>query len=99
MAATLLMAPLRAGSLPGATVTATNTRTGVARTAFTGGDGSYSLPGLEPGTYNVVVTRGNEYAHHEQRVELAPGAEAAVDIVVVHQSVASRRRPWNKTRV
>ena len=35
--------------LPGATVTATNVRTGVARTTVTNGEGLYSLPALDPG--------------------------------------------------
>ena len=35
--------------LPGVTVTATNTSTGVARTTVTNAEGSYYMPGLEPG--------------------------------------------------
>ena len=39
--------------LPGVTVTATNTSTGVVRTTVTNGEGVYGMPGLEPGTYDV----------------------------------------------
>ena len=39
--------------LPGVTVSATNTNTGVVRTTVTNGEGIYSLPGLDPGTYDV----------------------------------------------
>ncbi len=39
--------------LPGVTVTATNTSTGVMRTTVTNDEGQYSLPGLEPGVYDV----------------------------------------------
>ena len=39
--------------LPGVTVTATNTSTGVVRTTVTNGEGVYSMPGLEPGVYDV----------------------------------------------
>ena len=39
--------------LPGVTVTATNVSTGVARTTVTNEEGLYSIPGLEPGTYEI----------------------------------------------
>jgi hypothetical protein len=39
--------------LPGATVTVTNTATGVVRTTVSNAEGQYFLPGLEPGTYQV----------------------------------------------
>ena len=39
--------------LPGVTVTATNVSTGVARTTVTNEEGQYSIPGLEPGTYEI----------------------------------------------
>jgi hypothetical protein len=39
-----------------ATVTATNTDTGVARSAVTGSGGTYSIQPLQPGPYNVEVT-------------------------------------------
>ena len=39
--------------LPGVTVTATNTSTGVVRTTVTNAEGVYSMPGLEPGVYDV----------------------------------------------
>src|SRR5919106_3755025 len=39
--------------LPGVTVSATNANTGVARTTVTNAEGVYSMPGLEPGVYDV----------------------------------------------
>ena len=39
--------------LPGVTVTATNTSTGVVRTTVTNGEGAYGMPGLDPGIYDV----------------------------------------------
>src|SRR5262249_43267648 len=39
--------------LPGVTITATNESTGVARTVVTNADGSYYMPGLDPGVYMV----------------------------------------------
>src|SRR5213594_3855854 len=39
--------------IPGVTVTATNTQTGVASTALTNESGSYNIPSLLPGTYKL----------------------------------------------
>ena len=43
-------------ALPGATVVVTNTATGFTREAITAETGAYSVPNLEPGTYDVAVT-------------------------------------------
>src|SRR5437773_4841049 len=61
------------GSLaaPGATVTATNTATGVVRTTVTNERGLYSIPALQPGTYDIKVElRSEEHtselqSHHD----------------------------------
>src|SRR4028119_1976513 len=42
-------------ALPGVTVTAKNTATGVARVAVSESDGSFSIPRLQPGTYDVTA--------------------------------------------
>ena len=42
--------------LPGVTVTATQTATGLARTAVTDGDGAYLLSNLPPGPYRLEVS-------------------------------------------
>src|SRR5687767_431132 len=41
--------------LPGVTVTVTNQATGVVRTTVTNEEGVYSMPGLDPGVYNVAT--------------------------------------------
>src|SRR5262245_11179484 len=41
--------------LPGATVTVTNVNTGIALTTVTNASGLYTLPGLRPGDYMVVI--------------------------------------------
>lgn len=41
--------------VPGATVAATKTDTGIVRTTVTNGAGLYTLPALEPGTYDINV--------------------------------------------
>jgi outer membrane receptor for ferrienterochelin and colicin len=44
-----------AAALPGTTVTATNTASGAVRTVVSGPDGTFNIPDLEPGRYNVSV--------------------------------------------
>ncbi|HYJ47815.1 MAG TPA: carboxypeptidase-like regulatory domain-containing protein, partial [Pyrinomonadaceae bacterium] len=44
------------GVIPGATVTLTDNKTGKERTATAGGEGSFSIPQLDPGTYTLKIT-------------------------------------------
>src|SRR5205085_6040626 len=44
------------GVIAGATITLTDTKTGKERTVTSGGEGSFSIPQLDPGTYTVKVT-------------------------------------------
>ena len=46
---------ITAAAVPGATVSATHTATGVSRTAFTGETGDYVIENLIPGMYTVKV--------------------------------------------
>jgi hypothetical protein len=41
--------------IPGVTITATNTQTGVAATTLTNESGTYNIPGLLPGTYRLTA--------------------------------------------
>ena len=41
--------------IPGVTVTATNTQTGVVSTALTNETGAYNIPALLPGTYKLTA--------------------------------------------
>jgi hypothetical protein len=66
--------------LPGATVTATNVRTGVARTTVTNGEGLYSLPALDPGLYNVSVELTGFAPAIRREVALAVGATVTIDV-------------------
>jgi hypothetical protein len=45
--------------VPGATVTAVSTRTGLTRTTTTNQDGFYVLSNIQPSTYEITITSGN----------------------------------------
>ena len=63
----------------GATVTAKNTGTGLERTTQTSGDGSYSVPELPIGTYNVTVTQAGFQTFIAKGVTVDVAAERRVD--------------------
>jgi hypothetical protein len=65
--------------LPGVTVTATNTNTGVARTTVTNAEGVYSMPGLEPGVYDVRTELSGFAPAVRQRVTLVINATITLD--------------------
>src|SRR5579871_5181188 len=56
--------------VPGATVTATETNTGVNRTTQTSTEGVYSLPFLSPGTYKVEIQKTGFKTFSEGNIEL-----------------------------
>lgn len=64
----------------GAKITATNTLTGLTRSASAGPNGSYTLAGLPPGTYKVDVTAGGQTM--SQTVVLQVGQTATLDLPV-----------------
>ena len=51
--------------IPGVTATATHVRTGIVRTTVTNSEGLYTLPGLEPGPYEVKAEGGKVYISGE----------------------------------
>ena len=67
--------------LSGAQVQATNVATSVARSTTTGSDGSYVLPGLSPGTYDVIARHiGNSPAR--RRIVVQIGATLLADFAL-----------------
>ncbi len=40
--------------------------------------GDFRVP-LPPGKYEVIVTRGPEYSHHAQKIDIKPGEEIAIE--------------------
>ena len=65
---------------PGATVTATNTATGLTRTAQSSPNGNYTLAGLPPGPYKIDVNAGGQTS--SKTVTLQVGQRATLDLGV-----------------
>ena len=65
--------------LPGVTVTATHVSTGVTRETVTNAEGSYYMPGLEPGVYNVKTDLTGFAPSARQNVNLVLNATLTID--------------------
>jgi len=63
------------GVLPGATVTATDSKTGKSQTTISAGDGSYLFPQLEFGEYTVKVTASGFKAYVANAVKIDVGRD------------------------
>src|ERR1041384_753001 len=68
--------------LPGVTVTATNANTGVMRTTLTNEVGVYSMPGLEPGIYEVKAELPGFASSLRDRVTLAVNTTITIDFTL-----------------
>lgn len=68
--------------LPGATITATNTATNVARSTTSEGDGRYALPALPPGTYRVEITMPGFVTETRPNLTLALGSLVELDVAL-----------------
>lgn len=73
------------GALPGVTVSATNTQTGLTRTVTTGMEGSYSIPQLPPGTYRVNAELAGLGSAQRTGVSVLLGSSTKVDVKVQAQ--------------
>lgn len=69
------------GVLPGVTVTARETDSGISRDATTDAEGRYTLAGLRPGTYEIRVTL-DQYKPQARTVTALVGQTLAVDFNV-----------------
>lgn len=65
--------------IPGATVTVTNTDTGVASQSTTNAVGSYTVPGLNPGPYTITATSEGFAPQERPGFRLEVGQTARVD--------------------
>jgi hypothetical protein len=69
------------GVLPGATITAQETQSGVTQTAVTNSGGYFTLAGLRPGTYEIRVTM-DQYKPQARTVQVLVGQTSTVDFRV-----------------
>ena len=68
-------------AMPGVTVTVTSKSTGAVRTAVTGGDGTYTVTNLGPGTYTVAFELSG-FASQSRDVVLGVGQVETVDVTL-----------------
>ena len=75
--------------VPGATVEITDTDTGATRTVTTNSDGSYVVPFLQSGHYEVVLGGGTYGKIDRKNLDLTVGATLTIDAVLSPASVSS----------
>jgi hypothetical protein len=66
--------------IAGATITATNTSTGISKVVKTGSDGAYRLSALPPGVYQVTTTATGFSKEVFKGMELTVGQSATYDV-------------------
>jgi len=76
------------GVLPGATVTVTNTETGVAPSTVSDAQGRYAVNDLLPGTYSVEASLSGFQKIVRQGIRVVVGAEVVVDFALAPSSVS-----------
>ena len=76
--------------LSGAKVTARNTGTGVQRATQTGADGSFSIPELPIGTYEVTISQPGFQTYVTRAVEVSVASERRVDAQLRPGAVSER---------
>ena len=75
------------GVLPGVTVNLRNAESGVLRSSVTEGDGTYRLPGLPPGRYDLMAELGG-FANAEVRdITITIGLELRRDLTMALQTL------------
>ena len=68
--------------IAGATVTVTNTGTGITRTAQTNAQGRYRFGELQPGSYQVAVTMAGFSTQTNRDLELQVGQEQSLNFTM-----------------
>jgi hypothetical protein len=66
--------------LPGVTITATNQATGIFREAVTNADGTYFIPALTPGQYEIAAELGGFKRYSRRDVRLDLGRTTTLDV-------------------
>ncbi|MCA1632786.1 MAG: TonB-dependent receptor [Acidobacteria bacterium] len=67
------------GVIAGATATVTSNQTGAARTVVTSGDGTYTVPQLEIGTYTVKISAPGFKSYTATELKIDTGREYSLD--------------------
>jgi hypothetical protein len=76
--------------VPGAAVIITNTDTGISRTLTANGSGSYALPFVQPGHYEVVVSGSSSFGKVDRKnLVLTVGETLTVDVALQAASVST----------
>jgi hypothetical protein len=73
--------------MAGASITATNSNTGSTRTTITNSDGQYNMPGLEPSSYDVVVSMSG-FAQSTKKVTVFTASTLTLDFTLGVAGVA-----------
>src|SRR5207249_11722072 len=74
--------------IPGVTITATNTQTGVTTTVLTNESGAYNIPSLLPGTYKLTAELAGFRTQVVNDVQLGQSATARYNFTLQVGSVA-----------
>ena len=78
-----LVTDAQSSPVPGATVTATNTATGVSRIAVSTGTGGYALSGLTPGAYTVDVMLAGFRSVRHAGIRVQTGVTIRLDVALM----------------
>ena len=70
------------GVIPGAEITVTNVETNVSYSTTSTGSGTYRVPNLPPGTYNVNCTKGGFKQASIEKVRVAVSGTVTVDVAL-----------------
>lgn len=76
------------GAIPAASVTATNKQTGIQRQTTTNDAGQYSFVAVQPGSYEVKVTKEGFRTVSETNVDVTPNNATRVDVTMPVGSVS-----------
>ncbi|HEX8288911.1 MAG TPA: carboxypeptidase-like regulatory domain-containing protein [Pyrinomonadaceae bacterium] len=68
--------------VPGAIVTAKSVETGQSKTATTGDQGNYTIPFLQPGTYNVTIEKAGFANTVRENIRLEIAQTASIDVTL-----------------
>ena len=78
------------GVLPGATVVMTKTDTGQSRTVVTADDGTYSIPGLPAGPYELKITMPGFNTYVQESIILQVGSSPSIDVTLTIGAVSEQ---------